>query len=227
MLSVKPLDLGPPSQTIGGTARLEPVPPEHAAAAKRRIELEEQASLLHAPSPPSPSPPAPRPRPPEPQSIELSELSGPSPQSPPQQATSGPALVSADDAPLSALFAPLSVGVGLVFFAMGSMLTLAIDDHIMASKAVSAMSVIAPPTAPPSPTPRTQTASLPASALASEHRAGSAPVPSPSAEPVAPPPPSAGTQAAQTTSAAPVRPPPSSGPVKPAGGTKKPALPFP
>jgi hypothetical protein len=223
MLSAKPLDLGPPSHTIGGTARLEPVPPEHAAAAKRRIEIEEQqAALLHAPSPPSPSPPAPRPRPPEPQGFEL-DLSPPPPA---PQATSGLALAPNEDAPLSALFAPLSVGVGLVFFAMGSMLTLAIDDHIMASKAVSAVSVIAPL----SPTHRTQTASLPtlpSAGPASEHGTGPAPVPSPSAAPVAPPPPSAVTQAAPPTSAAPVRPPPSSGPVKPGGGTRKPALPFP
>jgi hypothetical protein len=113
----------PPSQTLGGTARLLTVSPEDAAAAKR--ELDEKAPdgdpvPIHEDTP--------------------SAHAAPRPAAPRHGADD-------DDEPsfFSRLFAPLSVGVGLVFFAMGSMLELTIDGRANMIRAQGAASALAAP----------------------------------------------------------------------------------
>ncbi len=181
----------PLSQTVGGTARLQAVSEEEAAAAKRELDLEEKAK---AAAPPPVAPP----------------VEAPQPAAPP----AGAAPADDDGSSTAALLdAPRSVGVGLIFFAMGSMFALTVDGRVNMYRPQVASTLAMPPSVPSTPPPPT---------------APSAAVTAPSSRPTAS---VTGASLPLPLSAAPSGKPsvtgvPSVG-VRTGGGTKKPPLPFP
>jgi hypothetical protein len=170
-------------RTVGGhTARLniaeEPVPPSYEAAlgVRRAPEPAESAprsaggtmriqltpTLTGPPEPAAPEPP--------------------SPAIAPASAAAPPAAF--DDGELPAWKSPLAVAVGLVFFAMGSMLGVAIDARLAArgrapeaahTAAASATASVAAPPPPPTPPATAPAPSATASAIPSAKPSAAAP----------------------------------------------------
>jgi hypothetical protein len=170
------------SRTVGGTARLLTVSPEEAAAAKHE-EARKQSAQKAARTSPAP--------------FLTTGTEG--------SARSGSA-AGAGSSTLALLLAPASVTVGLIFFAMGSMLTLTVEGRLI--RLTIPAPIVVPAAPPPSAPPvvSTVTAAIPPPVTA--------------AAVVAPSP------ASHTKSAVPSGP-----PVPPAtphsqGGTKLPQLPF-
>jgi hypothetical protein len=118
----------PISRTMGGTQRLDAVSSEQAEAARRELE----APPASAKEPPSAKAPV------APTVIDPS-LSA----KPPAPAT------AARSRRLEALFAPVSVAVGLVFFAMGCMIGLIIEGRFISFTVTTAPVTAAVPSPPP------------------------------------------------------------------------------
>ena len=124
---------GPISTTIGGTQRLDVVSPEEAAAAKKELERQSDPPSKKEPPSSGKAPVAP--------TVIDPSLSA----KPPKPAT------AAGGSRLAALFAPMSVAVGLVFFAMGSMIGLVIEGRFISLTVTTApvTAPVPPPTAGP------------------------------------------------------------------------------
>jgi hypothetical protein len=169
-------------QAVGGTMRLATVSPDDVLVPSP------------APQPPAPKPPAPIPRPP----------------APALERATGRAADDDGSSFLARLFAPVSVAVGLVFFAMGSMITLTAEGRLIQFSITASVpsSTSSAPAAPSSPAPSTAPA---ASTVVSAVSVGVAAIPPPA-----------------VTTAKPIAPPGVPGTVRPPGQTsKRPPLPFP
>ncbi len=129
----------PPSATVGGTMRLATVSPDSAAAAQS--ELARQEGQKRAAPPGGPDAP----------SKAAAGDASPGKVPPPlTSAVSGPA-GEGGSSTLALLLAPASVAVGLVFFAMGSMIALTIEGRLIRfSVALPGDTVAASSSAPPS-----------------------------------------------------------------------------
>ncbi len=129
---------------MGGTQRLEPVSPEHAAVAKKDVakqETEKKAIETRKRPAPTVDMPAAMDETPKPAAL--------------------PAPSDGQPSTLALLFAPASVAVGLVFFAMGSMIALVAEGRLIRFTIAAPVETVSatPPSATAGPT---HTAALPA-----------------------------------------------------------------
>jgi hypothetical protein len=195
-----PRPIGEPiSVTIGGTQRLEPVSPEQAAAARK--ELEAQSEPPASKAPPSKKEPLSSGKAPVAPTVVDPSLSA-KPAAPKPEGRRLAALLTG--ARLEALLSPVSVAVGLVFFAMGCMIGLVIEGRFISLTVTTApVTAVAPP--PPTVAGPVHTA---ATTATTTH-----PAPTTTLAPAAP-------------SAKPAVPPSTSRPQQGTGGSKLPPLPF-
>ena len=166
----------PPSRSVGGTMRLAPAPeiaPPPAARAARAAPRRVQPTIHDEDAPPPPPPrAAPAPAPSRPRA-----KASPAPVAPIAMPAPVVPLVLVEPDAGSAWLTPLSAAVGLVFFAMGSMIALVIDGRLTRPRAAPpAETAAAIATAAPSPKPAATPAAVVSAAPTVSATAVAAPV---------------------------------------------------
>lgn len=186
----------PPSRSVGGTMRLAPAPeiaPPPAARAARSAPRRVQPTIDDEGAPPPPPPPRAAPAPSSPQAKSPAPVAPAAPAAPIAPIAT-PAHAEPDAG--STWLTPLSAAVGLVFFAMGSMIALVIDGRLTRPRAAppaetAAAIATAAPSAKPAATPAAIVSAAPtatATAVAAPVHTARAPM-LPPRPPYPPPPP--------------------------------------